>query len=143
MKRSFFKVATVLSLLLVIAPGVLWVRSRTVDEGLVRLGDHGFVAIDSHSGALAIRWSGRTAKDFPHRLVRYRSGVNRVSLSSMIWLPYFATSGEGTALVIPYWIILLAAAILPALWLRRRRKRSGRGFPIQASEQSASGQTLS
>ena len=132
MRRRLFNIATVLSLLLLLAVSVLWPVSIFYDDRLfIRWAR---LQLSSHSGVLwlAIKRYTNDPTNF------YRKLVN-VPLDELRWLPHWGAAQFVVGniklyhVTIPYWMLWLASAILPTLWLRRWRKKSGQGFPVQTS----------
>ncbi len=112
----------------------------------------------------AVSWAdGRVAffhasHEFAH-WVQFPRGLSRESLApgSGLYLgsvatnmrsigfgPFIYFAGESsdntasmtdTTVVLPLWLFLIFA-VPPILWLRKRRKNRGRGFPIEAGESS-------
>jgi hypothetical protein len=148
--RHLFTLCSAASLLLCVAVGVLWVRSHWAQDVVALLGtgeggrtSHVFASAGGRLGVeRQVRYAG--PPDLPRRVV-YSAGPiagdpymvagwgrsggfwQRMGLASAA-RPFAAPPadypGHRWAGVVPYWMPCAALAILPALWLARRTRRT-------------------
>ena len=143
-RHRLFTLSSVLSLLLCAALAVMWLRSNRTEDHLGRVGANKVVVASSVNGLVVVggwrivetvqsqrgwKYLNRPAEPVPwtaqFRLPKYRSG-DELDVSSV---------------VIPYWIPVLVALVLPLRWLlwriRVRRLKPGLcpacGYDLRAS----------
>jgi hypothetical protein len=122
LRRSLFNTAAALSLALCVAACVLWVRSYwRYDSGI-----DGRVALASHRGHFfwLRSFSTSDARDYYAGPVgeadQTRDIIRKNAKWRLLGFSYTAVPDVGV-LVTPSWFVAGLLAIVPAVWLRRRR----------------------
>lgn len=150
MIRHVITVAALLSLLLCVAAGVLWVRSFRVEDDLQRSGSSGYFAASAARGRLSLSWDTEPYSSYwdgygwqrgsvrppselelpaPERplLVGSPAPVDHTYVDAMgfgLATHEFAVSGRRAhCLITPLWFPTVAFAVPPILLWRRRLRR--------------------
>ena len=127
-----------LSLLLLLLTSILWPLSMYCADSVAMQWKHHHVSLTSFAGRVGL--SGLKAND--REYAPFQAGYSRESAQvgfRLYWTPKAGLTTNKTKtrniywLYLPHWMLWLAAAILPALWLRARKK-SRRGFAVVKTE---------
>ena len=107
MRRRLFTVCSALSLLLLLAVCVLWVRSYS---------RHGWINLTTFSPLYWVSWDGGDL-----RFCRKDNGAggNHYSSSGVLGIRYIDATSQGARIrnvVIPFWSVALVTSVLPACW---------------------------
>jgi hypothetical protein len=132
MRRRLFSLASLLSLMLCITGGAMWLRSKWWWEN-IPLGEHHM--IESVGGRISVFWLTGMGPRPPdsERASEYGSSHHPPLVRHLAGFGYwFQRSMDGTAIiqviVIPYWFPVAALVALPLTWMfdhLRRRRASG------------------
>ena len=146
MKRRLFNLLTLLSLLLCVAAGGMWVRSHRAHDCVSASSVHWTLAVDSDAGVLSVltQWSESPRERFPWLAERHDRVIWDPRLLPPVWeawgfqvrrlvgapQPGAPPRWTFSALTAPYWAVVTLAALGPTLSLGRalcRRSRLHRG----------------
>jgi len=149
MVRRLFTIASVLSLLLCLSIGVLWLRSHWASDGVQEESAGSISAVSSWRGTfmfVKVREPRRPAYWYDERKILMSSGPPldpRAHSLAWLGLGYDRVGPDLFRVFLPHWLFCLVFLIMPAFWFRRWRrdrwlKREGHcrvcGYDLRASE---------
>ena len=143
-RRRLFTLCSALSLLLCAALAVMWLRSNRTEDHLGRVGANKVVIAASVNGLVVVGGYRIAETVQPQSGWRYGNRpADPVPWTALFRLPKYRSGDDVRAwsVVIPYWIPVLAALVLPLRWLlwqiRVRRLKPGLcpvcGYDLRAS----------
>ena len=131
--RQVFTIFSALSLMLWLAVSFMWLRSLRAEDGIGYVSESGVTILGSYAGACYVQWSDRPAEGSKRGWHSYHINLASAAMDPLTWLPAFHSWANWKEQLIPYWMIWLPSALLPALSLWRRRKKSRREFPVRSA----------
>ena len=156
MKRWLFNIASILSLLLLVAAAGLWVRSEWYIDNLTwgtASNDYEVFSCSGgiYFGSISGGWWGGKPCPIQYRPARsdrwdqYGDESDYLLEKGSPLVPAFkigSLRNDGIfpcwVVIIPYWVVVLASSVLPFIhsvtWIVRRRRSRRGGFPVEPNE---------
>jgi hypothetical protein len=139
-RQRVFNISCALSLVMFVASIAIWVRSHFAHDAVEVVVRERAMQIFCPAGKIAILYAPLWPE--PGRIAFYTSGpVARMDRIASGWSRSHRSAGFGyledrycSIVFFPTVVPVLLALILPALWLWRRRRQGGRGFPVEMNE---------
>jgi len=138
-KHRLFNLAAVLSLLLCLVTGALWMRSYAIGDALGCLNSKYYVASSRGRVCFVVLHNQPFPNPFNREVVQRREFVSYwqspVTLRTTVLEPTFAFAGFSSTrcprswvdFVVPMWFVVLVGTLAPGIWVSRYRRARANG----------------